>query len=293
MISIVICHNNLENLNEFKRNVTDTIGVPSEFIIINNTKNNLNIFQAYNIGVEQSKYDIICFSHEDVYFYTNDWGKKVTLHFQDSRVGIIGVLGSHFMPKSPSGWNHPRVSSGGVYQGNVSNGVYYKEPIYHLDYLKNKQYIDAVVVDGLWFCIRRSLFNTIKFDEQTFKGFHCYDLDICFQVRKENMKVRIVSDIIVEHRSNGIINEEWIENSRLLYNKWKDYLPQLEGIDMSIEEIKIRELFVQDVIYYLEEFIKCRNELKSIRNSKAYNIGKRVTKPWYLINKIFNFLFKV
>ena len=43
--------------------------------------------------------------------------------------------------------------------------------------------IEAVAVDGLFFAMRKSLFDTIRFDKDTFDRFHFYDLDICMQVR--------------------------------------------------------------------------------------------------------------
>ncbi len=48
----------------------------------------------------------------------------------------------------------------------------------------DKNDADVVAVDGLFFAIRRELFEKVSFDTTTFTDFHFYDLDICLQIRK-------------------------------------------------------------------------------------------------------------
>src|ERR1035437_3669404 len=104
MISIVICHRNAELLAKLKLNIKQTIGAEHELLVIDNSNNQYNIFEAYNVGVSKSKYDTVCFTHEDVSFHTENWGQKVVAHFRDQSIGMIGVIGGNIFPKSPSPW---------------------------------------------------------------------------------------------------------------------------------------------------------------------------------------------
>jgi len=104
MISIIVCHREEKLLMQFKKSVKDTIGVPFEYIIIDNKTNQFNIFQAYNIGIKKSKYEILCFSHEDIVFHTKNWGERVVEHFKQEKTGLIGVLGGNAFPNCPASW---------------------------------------------------------------------------------------------------------------------------------------------------------------------------------------------
>jgi GT2 family glycosyltransferase len=80
-------------------------------------------------------------------------------------------------------------------------------------------------LDGVWFCLRRELFEKIRFDEATFSGFHFYDVDITLQVHFLNYKLLVVRDILIHHQSIGILDRQWVNNAALFYKKWKDRLP--------------------------------------------------------------------
>ncbi|MBK7224510.1 MAG: glycosyltransferase [Saprospiraceae bacterium] len=72
---------------------------------------NIQYFQAYNIGASRAKYEILCFVHDDLFYMTQDWGKKLIKHFEDSEIGLIGVAGARFKSKYNSGWgcSHKRL----------------------------------------------------------------------------------------------------------------------------------------------------------------------------------------
>ncbi|MHB8261602.1 MAG: glycosyltransferase [Bacteroidia bacterium] len=240
MISIVICHRNKPYLQKIKDNIESTIGVPYELQIIDNSNGQYTIFEAYNLGVSKSQYAIICFTHEDILFHTENWGQKVVEHFKDKSIGMIGVIGGNVFPKSPSPWwsnsmlNDHLVNNIQHWNGNISNTHYNQLISRNANEIITRQYnnptrqnvVDAIVLDGLWFCIRKGLFDIgdIKFDESTFKGFHCYDSDISLQV-KQYARVCVVYDILIEHFQQGSINRSWFESVLSLNRKWRDKLP--------------------------------------------------------------------
>ncbi len=284
MISIVICHRNLDCLVKIKGNIEKTIGVPYELQVIDNHDGQYSIFEAYNEGASKSQYPIICFTHEDILFHTENWGQKVMEHFKDKSIGMIGVAGGNVFPKSPSPWWSNNIVNDilinniqhwkNAYPDTVSQQLISSNP----NDVVTKQYnnpakqgiAEAAVVDGFWFCIRNDLFKNegIKFDTVTFQGFHNYDCDISLQV-KEHARVCVVFDIIVEHFSQGIINKEWIDSTLKLNRKWRSKLPLFaKEIDINkypVYEWETLKLF----IYWASEAGYSNQELAIIISEVA------------------------
>ena len=273
MISCVICSRRPDISAELKENIASTIGCEYELIVIDNSKNEYSIFSAYNEGIRLAKGDILCFMHEDILYHTQGWGKIVKLYFvNDINLGVIGNVGTHMMPKTVSGWYHPMVYSGGCIQN--TNGI--KKLQIEEKYLKmtNQNIIEVVAVDGMWFCAPAKLFTKIKFDQNTFSHFHCYDLDICMQVKMIGYKICVTNEIILEHKSYGNFDLQWYEDSRKFYEKWKDKLPLTSGLDITNEEINIRTDLVNQVMVWQNAYAQCNEELSKMRDSYAYRIGK-------------------
>lgn len=238
MISIVVCHRDEKLLNQFKSNVTNTIGVPFEFVIIDNKNNDYTIFQAYNVGIERSQFDIICFAHEDLLFHTANWGENVINHFKEVTTGMIGVIGGNAFPKCPAPWwnnsllndhlvhNIQHWNQGFMPKNNPNKKPYLNKDNVTIDYQNptGENRIKAVALDGLWMCAHKRVFEKCKFDEETFKGFHCYDTDICLQVN-QYYDVYVVYDILLEHLSMGTVAKSWAAAAEVLADKWIDKLP--------------------------------------------------------------------
>lgn len=287
MLSLIICSREADISQGLKENIRETIGIQYELIVIDNSKNKYSIFSAYNEGVRRAKYPYLCFMHEDILYHTHDWGGRVINHFKTEKIGIIGVAGGHYLSNTPSTWLSAQINSINILESSWTNGIRTTKHIAELDYLKGLS-TEVVAVDGVWFCIPKSLFSTISFDETTFNGFHFYDLDICFQARSVGSKVLVISDILIEHFSSGNFNQIWFENSIIFHNKWKNYLPQIAGVDLTNDEIRIKEESARDRFVLSKEIYKLQAEIIRIRHSKAYMLGKSILKPFsFLRYKIF------
>lgn len=226
MLSIIICHRNKVLLQSLKANIEDTVGVPHELVVIDNIHNGYTILSAYNEGVRKAKYAIVCFAHEDILFYTKDWGKKVVTHFNDEEVGMIGVIGGMAQSAVPSAWwfnNYfARSARNLLMRANAKNDKklyhYYSNPF------NETEKTEVAVIDGLWFCIRKELFQKISFDENTFTGFHLYDADISMQVL-QYAKNYVVYDVLIEHKWSGNISEQYYTDLCVFAAKWNNHLP--------------------------------------------------------------------
>ena len=236
MISIIICSRTASISNELMQNINQTIGIPYELVIIDNSNNFYSIFSAYNEGVKRSNYEVLCFMHDDIYFKSNDWGASVINRFEALNLGAIGVAGSPYYAILPGAW----------WSGSYISYALYGEKEYAYQPKKDNA-LPVVVLDGLWFCLRKSLFSMIRFDDITFKGFHYYDIDISLQIHHQGYKLLNVYDIAIKH-SSGKIDEKWLENAILLQNKWEKYLP------LSISKISyLKEIQIEYAV--LEEYI--------------------------------------
>ena len=237
MISIIVCSRDDHYYSQLEENILKTIGCAYELVKIDNKQNDYNIFEAYNEGVKKSKGEILCFCHEDILYHTHDWGLKVKEHFKNEEVGLIGIIGGTALPKVPSPWwnnellNTHLVNAIQHWRKGVVPEKHYRKLLenrenvsrdFHSPNGRNLE--PAVAVDGLWFCIRKELFDHISFDELTYPGFHCYDLDISLQ-SLQHKKNAVVFDILIEHFSEGSINEAWFRASLAFNRKWKDLLP--------------------------------------------------------------------
>lgn len=224
MISIILCTKNSNALTNLKKNIQETIGVQFELIVIEDAKGKIGICKAYNQGTLKSKYDIICFMHDDIYFNSLNWGKIICSILSDLSIGIIGVAGCCIKTKTPSGWAIYGAHHFRRYRLNQSSKLHNK-PDYKCYNPYNERLSNVVTLDGLWMCMRKTVWQKNPFDEQTFKGFHFYDLDICLKVYQHH-RICVTYDILIEHRSMGNYHSrEWLDNSLKFYYKWKQQLP--------------------------------------------------------------------
>lgn len=252
MISIIICSQYSALDPALLQNIKETIGVDYEVIHIDNSAKKYNIFQAFNLGVEQAKGEILCFMHEDVLFYTQDWGIKVENHMQDESMGALGVAGGHHVAKEMD-WRFYGFGHANLVQlaSTIEEKPHYYQLFAHKPQ-ENSIATQVAVLDGVWMCIRRNLFNEIRFDDSTFHDFHLYDSDICMQVNMAGKYVYVCTDILLEHASVGTFSPSFMDSLELFFKKWDHVLPMTKGC--SISHSAIEKQMAQARINYQKRF---------------------------------------
>jgi hypothetical protein len=249
LISLIICSRTATLSTELENNIKETIGVDYELVLINNQDNRYSIFEAYNLGVERSKYSILCFMHDDISYDTKNWGIKALAHFADEKTGAIGIAGTPYAAAMPGSW------WGG---GLVNICLLKNEPAGEIN-LKKCPQTDAnrnevLLLDGIWICIRKSLFNTIRFDDVNYKGFHFYDVDTCMQIADAGYKIYSVFNILMYHYTKGNnMNHNWNENALIFNKKWNAALPasciKLSYAQKCEAEMKTLKEYIYSLIY--------------------------------------------
>jgi hypothetical protein len=164
--------------------------------------------------------------HEDIELKTFDWGKNVIKHFSDDKaLGLLGVVGSTYKSSIFSGWapygSRKRVDYANLLQAykfkKAPTNHYYHNP-------ENKTLKEVAVLDGVFLCSRKQIIKKHPFDQETFKRFHCYDIDISLNIGRY-YKVAVTYDVLLEHLSEGRFEREWADATMALHKKWRNELP--------------------------------------------------------------------
>ena len=183
---------------------------------INNGEKSLA--QVYNEILEESNTDIVILCHDDIYFEATGWYNKVLKHFEKSDFGIIGMAGSTSMPASGQWWENRKKMVGIVnheHEGKKWESKYSES--FH------NNIFETVIVDGLFMGIHKKRIKSNFIED--FKGFHFYDIPFCFENHLQGVKVGVITNVRVTHKSIGQTNEQWEENRKLFAEKYKDSLP--------------------------------------------------------------------
>lgn len=238
MISIIIASIDKDQLADIKENIAATIGVEYEIISFDNADGKRGLCEIYNEGAKRANYELLCYMHEDISIKTKDWGIIVSDIFnEDQKIGLIGIAGSSYKTKVPSGWfcstGERKINYINILQRYKFNEAKTK----HIsENLKNEKYSSVVVVDGVWFCTKKKIVEAHNFDEETFKKFHCYDLDFSLQVHQTHRAV-VTFQVLLEHFSEGHYSKTWIEETLKLHEKWAADLP------IALERLSTKEIF--------------------------------------------------
>lgn len=229
---------------QYIKHIKDTCGVKNLEIIYDENDNKFSLTELYNKAIKRSKNNYICIIHDDLIFEKNsDWGKKIIKHFENSDYGILGKAGTTSLRESGKWWEESHLMIGSVYHTHVDPESGNKSS-WESKYSGNfgKKIIPVVLVDGLFLAINK---NKIKkeFDEN-FVGYHIYEIDWCINNFYAGVKIGVIFDFKLTHKSIGMTNEQWEENRKQLVNKWAFFTDENGekklGLPVSIEPTSIQ-----------------------------------------------------
>ena len=219
---ITIGYSTRSSKPELQEYFKKTCGVKNIQVIEKVNPNGQSLTDVYNDILNESENDIVVLCHDDIYFDNKSWGFKILEHFKKTNYGILGVAGSTNLPKSGMWWEDRRKMVGIVnheHEGKKWESKYSND-------LGNKIH-QTVLIDGLFMVINK---NRIKenFDTNV-KGFHLYDVDFCFRNYINDVKIGVLFNIRITHKSIGQTNEQWELNRQEFSNKYQDQLWYLRG----------------------------------------------------------------
>ena len=253
MISIIISSAGAEQLLQVTENISLTIGVPFEIISRDNTVDPKGICEVYNSCAAQAKYPILCFMHQDIIVKTNNWGQVLADIFNNNaEIGLVGVAGSSYKSLSPSPWGGHAIDTKYL---NLEQCYKFKDsaPRHLYRNPKDEKITEVAVIDGVFICTTKKVFAEHPFDNQLFKGFHAYDVDLSLSIGQK-YKVVVTYDIFLSHLSEGRYDKVWMEQNIILHNKWNAHLPvNIEGLTLKQQEL-VEKVSFRSFINELVEF---------------------------------------
>ena len=217
MVSVVISTRKIDST--YYDHVKRMFSHPNTEILMYENDGEMSLTQVYNKGLKESVNDIVVFMHDDLILETSNMTPKIVKLFEKHpEYGIIGIAGTD---KLTSGmWWQNRENMFGVV-GHIHEGKrhvnHYSKGVFN-DVLK-----DVVIVDGLFFMVRKSLLKK-EFNEE-FKGFHFYDISFCVENQFEGVKIGLTTKFGVTHKSVGITNKQWEKNKLLFEALFEKRLP--------------------------------------------------------------------
>jgi len=216
---------------EFIEYIKKTSGFKKINVIekVNNGEKSLS--QVYNEILNESDTDIVVLCHDDILFDTTSWYSKLLKHFEKSDFGILGVAGTTSLTNSGRWWDEKNKMVGIVNHENEGK----KWESKYSDSFENG-ICQTLIIDGLFIALHKKRIKK-TFDE-SFEGFHFYDTSFSLSNHLEGVKVGVITNIRITHKSIGMTNNKWEENKIFFANKFKDNLPLKLPFD-SNRKIKV------------------------------------------------------
>ena len=215
-ISLIICSRDDEKfsrVSEMYRARLD--GGPLEIVRIADAA---GMCEGYNRGVAAANGDVLVFSHDDVMIFADDFRRRLLGHLE--HCDLLGFAGTTRLCSPNWHLSGPPFVFGQFFHPAEERG-YFEVSVLAVP----SRRVDQVqALDGAFFCCKREVAQDIRFDQETFRGFHFYDLDFSFRAHQRGWRVSIANDLDLFHESAGNYDEQWKMNAALFHQKHQQAL---------------------------------------------------------------------
>jgi GT2 family glycosyltransferase len=215
--------------------------VPHEIIGIHDAR---SLCEGYNRGMSRARGEILIFSHDDILIIDPDFALKIHTRLQER--DMLGFLGS-------SSLNKPFWSGGrqGCVHGAISSyiGVLgrFQFTLFSGSVWPVTDGIEAL--DGVCLIARRDVARAVGFDQTTFDGWHCYDIDFSYAAFRAGYRIGVCCDIPIIHAAGAFQknmtpfqSEEYIRYAGKFTKKYSDSII----FDMRSDRLDFRSICFQD-----------------------------------------------
>ncbi len=219
MISIIVCSRDDAKFAAMSRTFAERLAPqPLEFVRIPDAR---SLAEGYNRGVEQSRGDLLLFSHDDVEVISADFSIRLLDHMR--HCDVLGVAGTtRLLNARWYGAGIPHIFGQIAHPATGAQG-------YEVDlYCAPRRRVGNIqALDGLLLAANRNVLDKVRFDADTFDGFHAYDVDFTFSAFRAGLKLAVACDISVIHLSGGQFDETWEHYAGRFAAKHASYLPRI------------------------------------------------------------------
>jgi GT2 family glycosyltransferase len=233
MISIVICSVNPLLFARIKSHYAQLLGSePYEIVGIHDAT---GLSEGYNRGLAKAKGDIVIFSHDDIEIWTDDFLPRLKKHM--ARFDVLGVAGSSCL--IGAGWH----ACGRPFTaGQITHPVVGEFQVTFLG-AHHRAMTGMQALDGLFLAFRREVIDEIRWDADTFTGFHCYDVDTTYRAYRAGYQLAVAVDLPMFHQSGGNFDVRWQDEAELFMAKHGAGLETLpaRSAQAAIVQVRTRE----------------------------------------------------
>lgn len=235
MISIIICSINPQKFQKISENYHRLLAdEPHEIIGIHDAK---GLAEGYNRGVSQSEGDVLIFCHDDIEILAPDFRERLLDHL--AHCDVIGVAGAARL--TGGRW----LAAGPPYlYGQVAHANPFDKMTDVIVWgIPARRVVGMKAMDGVFLCAKRSVVQSIPFDQQTFDGFHLYDIDFTFRAHLAGLRVAVCCDLHLLHESYGNQDQNWSRYEQLFMLKHGQRLdaPIGHAFRMCIMKLRSRD----------------------------------------------------
>ena len=202
MISVVFCSVDSARAQSIERHYHALFAdEPHEMIAIRDAR---SLAEGYNRGLDRAAGDIVIFSHDDIEFLDPaSWLPRLKVHL--AAFDLVGLAGTTRLVSAAWAQAGPPYTFGQV--GELDGRVEQFRVL--LCAVPAPVVPDIQAVDGLFFAVRRRVIERVRFDEQTFDGFHCYDTDFSYRAHLAGFRLAVATNLPVLHASQGSFDQKW------------------------------------------------------------------------------------
>ena len=137
----------------------------------------------------------------------------------------------------------------------------------------NNQIIEVDTIDGFSMLINKSKFNNSFFDENIF--LYLENDDICLRARKNNQKIYIVKNSLIDHLGSSSSNIKDSDEFDLLRNwhwMWSKFYYNKKHSGFLLSTIKIFPNFLSSIIKYTFYLLLFKNQKRKIYKMRLLGI---------------------
>ena len=151
----------------------------------------------------------------------------------------------------------------------------------------NNQIIEVDTIDGFSMLINKSKFNNSFFDENIF--LYLENDDICLRARKNNQKIYIVKNSLIDHLGASSSNIKDSDEFDLLRNwhwMWSKFYYNKKHSGFLLSTIKIFPNFISSIFKYIFYLLLFKNQKSKIYKMRLLGIINAFTgkKSFYRID---------
>ncbi len=166
-----------------------------------------SLCEGYNRGAAQARGEVLIFCHDDIDLPQADFGLRVLAHLQQH--DVVGVVGTDELVDGDWGHAGPPHLHGQILHrppgapDNTQGFLYLAVGLHAAGTAAVK------ALDGVFIAARRTVWETLRFDERTFDGFHLYDIDFSYRAHRAGFRVAVPQDLLLVHFSTGRYDTRW------------------------------------------------------------------------------------